>query len=85
MPTPSDDEELEKYYQEEVKRENEFAKRIDKLARTCPTCKKECGDYDFEPADPSVGIMNPVWINSCEEHGLFCTFDDETQKFEEDL
>lgn len=52
------------------------------LSHFCPTCNTDCGEPDFEPSDPSVGIFGVVWSNECVEHGVFTTSDIGEQEFE---
>jgi len=52
-------------------------------ARFCPICKKDCGEADFTPDDPSTGIFGVCWGNECPVHGIFSTDSDGVQELEE--
>ena len=52
-------------------------------AQFCPICGKDCGEADFEPDDPSVGIFGICWANTCPVHGIFVTDSEGVQELEE--
>jgi hypothetical protein len=58
-------------------------KELEALARICPICKKDVGEADFTPDDPSVGIFGFCWGNECPVHGLFWTDSEGVQELEE--
>ena len=58
-------------------------KELGALARICPICKKDVGEADFSPDDPSVGIFGVCWGNECPAHGLFWTDSEGVQELEE--
>lgn len=67
-------------------REEEAAhhREVTLYAHFCPKCGQDCGDPDFEPDDPTVGIFSVLWANECPEHGLFTVYDDGDLEFEND-
>jgi Pyruvate/2-oxoacid:ferredoxin oxidoreductase delta subunit len=49
-------------------------------ASICPVCASYCGPSAVEEADPSVGILEPMWYCYCKEHGDFVTYLDGEQE-----
>ena len=57
----------------------------EEVARYCPKCEKYCGDAEYDPANPGVGIFGGCYTNECPRCGLFSTFDDGEQEMEKAL
>ena len=62
--------------------EKELHDALTLYAHFCPDCGQDCGDPDFEPDDPSVGIFGILWANICPDHGLFTVYDDGSVLFD---
>ena len=68
--------------QEAYEREAAHYREVAVYAQFCPKCGVHCGEADFEPDDPSVGIWGPYWGNTCPTHGEFVVFEDGDTEFD---
>lgn len=82
MPDPIDDAITTE--REVWEREAAHRAEVALYAQLCPACGVHCGEADFEPDDPSVGIFGVLWGNECPTHGLFTVYEDGDLEFEND-